>query len=137
MEICCEIDKMVRRPEFRTRYDEYEPAPEVVQALRAIEDEMTVVVVFGFWCPDSLRIVPEVLKAIREAGNPNLQVLAASVPLEETDELPVYVGPISVRRFPTVVFLPGHFRTNHEIPKGVTEKARFVEESLDAAKLRF
>ncbi|MBM3475299.1 MAG: hypothetical protein FJX75_18715 [Armatimonadetes bacterium] len=135
MEICCEIDRMVRHPDLRGRYEAHEPRKEVVEALKAIGEEMTVVIVFGFWCRDSVRIVPEVLKALSEADNPNLQVLAATVPLEETDDLPIDVGGISVRRFPTIVFVRGRYRTTEEIQAGVPEEARFVEQSLDAARL--
>ena len=134
MEICCDIDKMVRHPDLRARYNEYEPPAEVVEALRAIDREVTVAVVFGFWCPDSLRVVPQVLKSIVEASNDNLQVLAATVPLDETHDLPIDVGTVSVRRFPTVAFLTGRYERTEEIPQGV-EVVRFVEEPLDAARL--
>jgi len=135
MEICCEIDKMVRHPDLRGRYEAHQPKGEVVEALRGIGQEMTVVIVFGFWCPDSMRIVPEALRAVTEADNPNLQVLAATVPLEETHDLPVEVGGISVRRFPTIVFVKGRYQTTEQIPPGIREEARFVEESLEATRL--
>ncbi|MGQ9732819.1 MAG: thioredoxin family protein [Candidatus Zipacnadales bacterium] len=135
MEICCDVNKMVRHPDLRSRYDAFTPPPEVVQALRAIRDETTVVIVFGFWCPDSMRIVPEVLKAITEADNPNLQVLAATVPLEETYELPLSLGGISVRRFPTVLFVKGRYQKVEDIPVSIEELARFVEEPLKANRL--
>lgn len=134
MEICCDIDKMVRHPDLRARYNEYEPPADIVKALRAIDREVTVAVVFGFWCPDSLRVVPDVLKAIVEAGNDNLQVLAATVPLDETHDLPIDVGTVSVRRFPTVAFLAGRYEKTEQIPEGV-EVVRFVEEPLDAERL--
>ena len=135
MEICCEVNRMVRHPDLRQRFDADQPRLEVIEALRAIGEPMTVAVVFGFWCPDSLRIVPQVLKAVVEADNENLQVLAASVPLEETHDLPIRVGPISVRRFPTVALLRGKYERSEEIPEGA-EVLRFVEEPLDAARLK-
>jgi thiol-disulfide isomerase/thioredoxin len=136
MEICCDIQKMVRHPDLRARYEAHRPPGDVVEALRGIDEETTVVIVFGFWCPDSLRIVPEVLKAITEADNPNLQVVAATVPLEETHDLPIACGGISVRKFPTVSFVPGRYQTTDAIPAGTEERARFVEESLTAEGLR-
>jgi len=135
MEICCDINKMVRHPSLRERYDGHQPPANVVDALRAIGEETTVVIVFGFWCPDSLRLVPEVLKAITEADNPKLQVLTASVPLEETHDLPLEVGAISVRRFPTIVLIRGRYQATDEIPPGIEELARFVEQSLDPSRL--
>lgn len=37
MEICCDIDKMVRHPDLRARYEAFEPEDDVVEALRAID----------------------------------------------------------------------------------------------------
>jgi len=137
MEICCDIDKIVRHPDLRVRYQAHHPPADVVTALRAIDQEMTVVIVFGFWCPDSMRVVPGVLRGIKEADNPNLQVLAATVPLEDTHELPIHCGGMSIRRFPTISFVKGRYKTTDEIPAGVEELARFVEEPLSADRLRF
>jgi hypothetical protein len=134
MEICCDIDQMVRHRDLKSRYDAYAPDPAVVAKLREVKQPVTVAVIFGFWCPDSKRIVPEVLKAITEAQNENLQLLTASVPYEETDNLPLDVGGLSVRRFPTVVFLRGRYQTTEEIDPS-QEICRFVEESLDVARL--
>lgn len=135
MEICCDIETLIRQPRLRSRYESYMPPEDVVEALRAIDRPMTVAVVYGFWCPESSVIVPELLKSITEADNDNLQVLGATVPLDETYDLPLDVGGISVRRFPTIVFLRGRFQTTEEIdPKA--EVVRFVEEGLDADRLR-
>jgi hypothetical protein len=79
--------------------------------------------------------VPEALKCVTEADNPHLQVLAASVPLEETHDLPIDVGGISVRKFPTISFVPGRYDRTEDIPPGIQERARFVEEPLQAARL--
>jgi len=134
MEICCDTDKMIRHPDLRTQYAAYVPDPAVVEKLRAAKEPITVAIIFGVWCPDSRRIVPEVLKAISEAKNDNLQLLTASVPYEETDDLPLDVGGLSVQRFPTVVLLRGKYQTTEEIDPS-QEICRFVEESLDAARL--
>ncbi len=136
MEICCDIEKLIRQPQLRARYESYVPPDDVLEALRAVDQPMTVALVYGFWCPESSVIVPEVLKSVTEADNDNLQVLGATVPLDETYDLPLDVGGISVRRFPTVAFLKGRFQTTEEIDPEA-EVARFVEESLDAARLRF
>jgi hypothetical protein len=134
MEICCDIEKLCKAPQLCDRFDSYVPDPAVLGKLRAVSEPMTVAIIFGFWCGDSRRIVPEVLKALTVAGNENLQLLAASVPYEETDHLPLEVGGLSVRKFPTVVFLRGRFKTTQEIDAGA-EVCRFVEESLEAKRL--
>jgi len=134
MEICCHVDKMVRHPDLHARFDAAKPDPDVVEALRAIDEEVTFAIIFGFWCPDSLTIVPGVLRNIVEADNDSIQVLAASVPLDETHDLPIDLGAISVRRFPTTAILRGHYEKTDEIEPGC-EIIRFVEEPLDAARL--
>jgi len=134
MEICCEIDKMVRHPDFRERFNAHQPPGDLVDALRAIERETTIAIIFGFWCPESNWIVPHTLKAISEADNDKLEVLAASVPLDETYDLPIHVGTIAVRRFPTIAFLKGHFVRTEDIPEDA-ELVRFVEEIPDPARL--
>ncbi len=134
MEICCEVDKMIRHPDLRSRYDAHVPDEAVVEALKAIDEPMTVAVVLGFWCPDSLALVPRVLKEVVAADNDNLQVLAASVPLDETNDLPIDIGTMSVRKFPTVAFLRGHYKKTQDMEPDC-EVVRFVEEPLDPARL--
>lgn len=95
---------------------------------------MTIAIIFGFWCPDSLTIVPRVLKSIVAADNDNIQALAVSIPLDETHDLPIDVGTVSVRRFPTTAILRGHYEKTEEI-EPECEIVRFVEEPLDAARL--
>ena len=135
MEICCDVDKMIGHRDLRHRFESDTPDPAVIEALRAISEPITVAIVHGFWCPDCIRLVPGVLKALKVADNPLLQPLIASVPLEETFDLPMDVGTVSVRRFPTVAFLRGHYKTTDAIlPE--CEVLRFVEEPLDATRLK-
>ena len=134
MEVCCDAPKLLRRPEYRERYAGYEPPEELLAALRNIHRPMTVLVVFGYWCRDSVRIVPDVLKALALADNPDLQLLAIHVSYAETDPSPFMAGPIPVRRYPTIALLEGRFQTAEEIPEGV-ERLRFVEVPLDAGQI--
>jgi thiol-disulfide isomerase/thioredoxin len=134
MEICCDVDKLVHHGQIQTRYESYVPDPAVVARLRGVTEPTTIAVVFGLWCGDSRRIVPEVLKALTEANNGNLQLLAVTVPYDETHELPLSLSGLKVRRFPTIVFLRGKYETTDAIDPS-RELCRFVEESLDAARL--
>jgi Thioredoxin len=135
MEICCDIERMVAHPELRERYNACVCDAGVVQKLREVGEPVTVAVILGLWCPDSRRIVPEVLRAIQEARNENIQLLSATVPYDETDNLPLNVGGLTVRKFPTIVVLRGRYQTTEEIDPSA-ELCRFVEESLDAERLK-
>jgi hypothetical protein len=134
METCCDAGKLLRTADYRSRYDAFTPPAEVVEALQAVARPVTVLVVFGLWCRDSARIVPEVLKSLALAENPNLQLLAVHVSYEETDPSPFMAGPIAVRRYPTVAFLEGRYGNTDEVPEG-KELVRFVEESLSAERI--
>jgi hypothetical protein len=135
VEICCDIEQMIRIPEFRDHYHGFTPDPAVVEKLRAVTQPITVLVVYGFWCAESKWIVPEVLKAIGEADNSNIQLLAVTVPYHETHTLPLTVGGLSIAKFPTTILLRGTYQTTQEIDPSA-ELCRFVEESLDAERLK-
>ncbi len=134
MEICCDPKRVLKGPGYAERYAAHEPPAELVDALRSISEPATVLVVFGVWCQDSRRVVPEVLKAMAAADNGNLQLLAVHVSYAETDPSPFMAGPVAVKRYPTTAFLAGRFQTTEEIPEGV-EKARFVEQSPNAGEI--
>jgi len=134
VEICCDPGKLLRLPGYRERYNAYEPPDALSDVLRAIELPMTVVVVFGGWCHDSVRVVPAVIKALAVAGNDRLRLLGVHVSYEETDPSPFMAGPIAVRRYPTVTFVDGHHEHTQQIPEG-TQRVTFTEEPLDAQRI--
>jgi hypothetical protein len=135
VEICCDPERILRKPDYRERYEAFTPPEDLVAALRAISEPTTVLVVWGYWCQDSARIVPALLKALATADSGNLRLLAVHVAYAETDPSPFMAGPVAVRRYPTIAFLRGHYEQVAEIAPG-SEWALFVEQMPTAAGLR-
>jgi len=134
MEVCCDREVLLRPEPYRNAFERAQVSPRLLEVLRGIQERVTVLVVLGYWCPDSQRLVPTVLRAERDAENPNLNLLAVTVTYAETDNLPVDIGCFSVRCFPTIIFLRGR----HEVVESPTpedEIIRFVEEPVDPEKL--
>jgi hypothetical protein len=134
MEVCCDPLNLLRDPRYKEAYENCEAPPHLTAAFRRVAEPKTLLVVLGFWCPDSLRLVPCTLKAVAEAENDNLQVLGISVPLEETDPMPIRVGPFEIHKFPTFIVLVGH----HEKLASVSahdEIVRFAEQAIEPALL--
>lgn len=50
----------------------WQPDPELIDRLRAIDRELTLDLTFGTWCGDSRRAVPRLLKSLDIAANPKL-----------------------------------------------------------------
>ena len=134
METCCQPERVLRHRPYRARYDTATPDVGLVDALRAVSRPLTALVVYGHWCHDSVRILPDFLKALAAADNANLSLLAVHVPYHETDPSPFMAGPIPVTRYPTITFLDGRYETTDEIPHG-TDLATFVEERPDGERL--
>lgn len=59
-------------PDWDAEYPEYEPVPDAVAALVAVEAPVDIVCVLGTWCHDSEREVPRFWKVLDTVGNPNL-----------------------------------------------------------------
>jgi tetratricopeptide (TPR) repeat protein len=56
---------------FSTNYTNYEPAPEVIEAIRKMDMKNTSIeIYFGTWCGDSRREVPRFLKILDEISFP-------------------------------------------------------------------
>ena len=134
MEICCQPDRVLRYRPYRSRYETATPDERLVDALRAVSRPLTALVVYGHWCHDSVRILPDFLRALAEADNAHVSLLAVHVPYHETDPSPFMAGPIPVARYPTITFLDGHYETTEEIPEGI-DLATFVEEKPDGERL--
>ncbi|HET6278323.1 MAG TPA: thioredoxin family protein, partial [Candidatus Polarisedimenticolia bacterium] len=66
-------------PVWRARFDSYEPDPQVVAALKEVERDLRLTVVFGTWCGDSKQHVPELLKTVDLAGNGRIGVRLIAV----------------------------------------------------------
>ncbi|MDI9586885.1 MAG: hypothetical protein QM473_21865 [Acidobacteriota bacterium] len=134
MEVCCDPSRLLRAPGYRDRYERYDPPEELLQLFRSLQQPVTLLLVYGTWCNDSARIVPEVVKLMDMAANDSVWLLAVHVAYSETNQGPFRAGPVDVSRYPTLALLRGHFRSTTAIPEGV-EIARFVERSLEAGPI--
>lgn len=66
-------------PSWRSLAESYEADGEAVAALRKVDRDVTLTVAFGTWCGDSKHYVPQILKALEEAGNPRLRLHLVSL----------------------------------------------------------
>jgi hypothetical protein len=62
------VEAILARPEFSAAYEDSSVEPDLARRWGAIDSPCTIVVVFGSWCGDSHRWLPE---AIRLAEDPN------------------------------------------------------------------
>jgi thiol-disulfide isomerase/thioredoxin len=134
MEVCCDPRKLLRNERYKQAYESCVAPAELVEAFRRVSEPTTLLIVLGFWCPDSLRLVPCTTKAFAEAANANLQIIGVSVPHEETEQIPVHVGPFEIRKFPTFILLRGqHEQLATTAPD--QEIVRFVEQPVDPSEV--
>ena len=61
-------------PVWRRLMDSYKPDASAVAALASEKRDVTMRIVLGTWCGDSKEFVPRVLKTVRAAANPRIQV---------------------------------------------------------------
>jgi len=66
-------------PVWRARLESYEPDPQVVAALKKVERDLRLTVVFGTWCGDSKQHVPELLRTIDQAANSRIKLKLVSI----------------------------------------------------------
>lgn len=95
----------------------YQPDEAAVEYLSAIEDSVTIYVLFGIWCHDSKREIPALFKTLEVANNPNIEVEYTAVSRQKTDPTNAYER-WELKYTPTMVI----FRYGEEI-------GRFIEES--------
>jgi hypothetical protein len=61
-------------PVWRSVMKSYEPNAGAVEQIKATNNETTVTLAYGTWCPDSKNYVPRLIKALSGAGNDKIQV---------------------------------------------------------------
>ncbi|MFY9556631.1 MAG: hypothetical protein WAV47_18110, partial [Blastocatellia bacterium] len=106
----------------------YEPNAQAVAAIKANDNDTTVTLAFGTWCPDSKNYIPRVIKALRAAGNQKIQLKLIGI----DNQFHEPVGTVQPRRItnvPTVIVE----RDGREIGRIVeTPAASTIEEDLAA-----
>ena len=126
-------------PDWDATYSEYEPLPDAVATLAAVDAPVEVVCVLGTWCHDSEREVPRFWKILDTVDNANLELTMYAVGrTDDEGALAVeaelgYVESLrltwDVELVPTFVFL----RDGEEIGRIVETPETTLEE--DAAAL--
>ena len=113
-------------PVWQAKADAYTPDPKGVAALKAVDKDAKVTVIFGTWCGDSKHYVPQLLRALREAGNSKLQVKLIGVDSQFHEPVDT-VQPRQLTNVPTVIVE----RDGHEIGRIVeTPAVDTIEQDL-------
>jgi len=115
-------------PVWRSVMNSYEPNPQAVGAIKSNDQDTTVTLAFGTWCPDSKNYVPRLLKALRTAGNDKIHVKLIGVDNQFREPVET-VQPRRITNVPTVIVERG----GREIDRIVeTPAAATMEEDLAA-----
>jgi hypothetical protein len=115
-------------PIWQTLMGKYQPDAQAVAALKKSREDLTVIIAAGTWCGDSKHYVPQLLRALHEAGNRHIQIKLVGIANK-------FVGPADfvkqrdIKKVPTVIVE----RKGHEIGR-ITETpvAKTMEEDLAA-----
>lgn len=117
-----------RLPEWENAAREHHAEDDVIEALRNAPPAR-IVVLFATWCGDSYEHVPVLLSALREAGNPELEV--EWVGLDRAKSEPGGRGVLwGVERVPTVVVLRDEVEVGRIIETPQTTMDRDVSRLL-------
>ena len=115
-------------PVWRSRMNRYKPDAQAVAALKRVEPDTTIIIAAGTWCGDSKHYVPQLLRALHEAGNRHLQIKLVGIAnkfVEPAD----FVKQRDIKKVPTVIAE----RNGREIGRIVeTPVAKTMEEDLAA-----
>jgi len=75
-----------------------------IELIKSIDSPVTVVVLFGEWCHDSEREVPQLAKLLNEANNPNITAEYHGIGVKKSEPASL-VEQYKLRYTPTVVIL--------------------------------
>ncbi len=101
----------------------YKPNQEAVKKIAEVKDHYRIVVVFGYWCKDSRLHVPEFLKVMWEAENPNISY--DLIPIPRGRKLPVREK-YNIQRIPTFII----YRDGKEVGRIIEHPRKTIEEDL-------
>jgi thiol-disulfide isomerase/thioredoxin len=106
--------------DFGNKIDSYEPSEQAIEFLRNYDKEILIGIVYGSWCPDSIRNVPRFIKVIREANNSNIQTRFIGVDRSKREPAALLWGK-DIQRVPTFI-----------VYFGDEELGRIVENPFDS-----
>ncbi|MBZ5497415.1 MAG: thioredoxin family protein [Acidobacteriia bacterium] len=114
--------------EWQDKYDKYEPAADMVDALKTkLGADMKIDVYLGLWCPDSRNNVPLFIKILDRLGT-EVPVRYFGVPRKANKDVKYYVEEMKVERVPSFIF----YRDGEEIGRIVEKpKTGLLEDIMD------
>ena len=113
-------------PVWRSIMQAYTPNNTAVTQLKAANNETTVTLAFGTWCPDSKNYVPKLIKALDAAGNQKIHLKLVGIDNQFREPVTT-VQPRRITNVPTVIVERG----GREIGRIVeTPAASTIEEDL-------
>ncbi len=89
-------------PVWRAKMDTYTPDAAAVAAIKAIDKETTVTLIFGTWCGDSKTYIPRLMKTLHQANNPKLKIKLVGIDNQFNQPTDV-VQPRRLTNVPTVI----------------------------------
>jgi hypothetical protein len=117
-------------PVWRAKMDTYTPDAAAVAALKAIDKETSVTLIFGTWCGDSKTYVPRLVKALHLANNAKLKVKLVGIDNQFNQPTDI-IQPRKLINVPTVIVE----RDGHEIGRIIETPATGSAEADLAAIL--
>lgn len=115
-------------PIWQTLMGKYQPDAQAVAALKKNRQALTVIIAAGTWCGDSKHYVPQLLRALHEAGNQHIQIKLIGIAnkfVEPAD----FVKQRDIKKVPTIIVE----RQGREIGRIIeTPVAKTMEEDLVA-----
>lgn len=115
-------------PVWQAKMDNYNPDATAVAAMKAIDKETNITLIFGTWCGDSKNYIPRLLKALHQANNAKLKLKLVGIDNQFNQPTDV-VQPRKLINVPTVIVE----RNGREIGRIIeTPATASVEEDLAA-----
>ena len=121
-------DMIFANPQWQEKYDKYNPAADMIDALKAkLGTDMKIDVYLGLWCPDSCNNVPPFIKILDIAAS-NVPVRYFGLPRKASRDVKYYFEEMQVERVPTFIF----YRGGKEIGRIIENpKTGMLEDMLD------
>jgi sulfite reductase alpha subunit-like flavoprotein len=115
-------------PEWQQKYDKYQPAADMVEALKAkMGANMKIDVYLGIWCPDSRNNVPPFIKILDLVGT-GVPIRYFDVPRKASRDVKYYVEEMNVERVPSFIF----FRDGKEVGRIIENpKMGMIEDMME------
>jgi len=101
-------------------FDSYNPGQDVIEKLKAVnQDDLSIKIVLGTWCPDSRREVPRFMKVLEQWGFPEEKVIFIGVDNSKNAPVGGYEE-LGIERVPTFIIMKNKVETGRIIENPVT-----------------